>query len=145
MMIFGVSEVSGDVDLGEETRTMVCKFVIRSSSGTLVDEITADVQSWLDDLTDCAVRVVSDEEVQAAATEKLKRLIELLAILRAKPKEPEPEAEPEEEDDSLLPGLETKPKKRPSTLLPPSPEEMEHLALQAAVLHEWQVFRQQAV
>lgn len=66
MMIFGVSEVSGDVDLGEETRTMVCKFVIRSSSGTLVDEITADVQSWLDDLTDCAVRVVSDEEVQVS-------------------------------------------------------------------------------
>lgn len=66
MMIFGVSEVSGDVDLGEETRTMVCKFVIRSSSGTLVDEITADVQSWLDDLTDCTVRVVSDEEVQVS-------------------------------------------------------------------------------
>jgi len=64
MMIFGVSEVSGNVDLGEETRTMVCKFVIRSSSGTLVDEITADVQNWLDDLTDCAVRVVSDDEVQ---------------------------------------------------------------------------------
>lgn len=64
MMIFGVSEVSGNVDLGEETRTMVCKFVIRSSSGTLVDEITADVQNWLDDLTDCAVRVVSDAEVQ---------------------------------------------------------------------------------
>jgi len=64
MMIFGVSEVSGNVDLGEETRTMVCKFVIRSSSGTLVDEITADVQNWLDDLTDCAVRVVSDSEVQ---------------------------------------------------------------------------------
>lgn len=66
MMIFGVSEVSGNVDLGEETRTMVCKFVIRSSSGTLVDEITADVQSWLDDLTDCAVRLVSDAEVQVS-------------------------------------------------------------------------------
>lgn len=145
MMIFGVSEVSGNVDLGEETRTMVCKFVIRSSSGTLVDEITADVQNWLDDLTDCSVRVVSDAEVQAAAEEKLKRLIELLANIRAKPKEPEPEPEPEEEDDSLLPGLETKPKKRPSTLTLPSPEEMEHRALQAAVLHEWQVFRQQAV
>lgn len=66
MMIFGVSEVSGNVDLGEETRTMVCKFVLRSSSGTLVDEITADVQNWLDDLTDCAVRVVSDAEVQVS-------------------------------------------------------------------------------
>lgn len=67
MMIFGVSEVSGNVDLGEETRTMVCKFVIRSSSGTLVDEITADVQNWLDDLTDCSVRVVSDAEVQVSS------------------------------------------------------------------------------
>ena len=66
MMIFGASEVSGDVDLGEETRTMVCKFVIRSSSGKVVDEITEDIQSWLDDLTDCAVRVVSDEEVQVS-------------------------------------------------------------------------------
>ena len=78
---------------------------------------------------------------QAAAAEKLKRLMELLAIIRAKPKEPEPEPEPEEEDDSLLPGLETKPKKKPTTLFLPSAEDMEHRALQAAVLQEWESFR----
>ena len=74
--------------------------------------------------------------------------MELLAIIRAKPKEPEPEPEPEHDsdDDSLLPGLETKPKKKPTTLSLPSAEDMEHRALQAAVLQEWETFRaQQAV
>ena len=66
MMIFGASEVSGDVDLGEESKTMVCKFVIRASSASIVDEITGDLQSWLDDLTDGAVREVSEEEVQVS-------------------------------------------------------------------------------
>lgn len=75
MMIFGASEVSGDVDLGEETKTMVCKFVIRASSGTLVDEITADVQTWLDDLTDCAVREVSEAEVEVSALYTLQRIL----------------------------------------------------------------------
>jgi hypothetical protein len=67
MMIFGTSEVSGDVDLGEETKTMVCKFVVRASSGNLVDGISADVQTWLDDLTDNAVRGVSDEEMEVCS------------------------------------------------------------------------------
>ena len=67
MMVFGASEVSGDVDLGEETKTMVCKFVVRASSGKLVDEISADVQTWLDDLTDNAVREVSEEEVEVSS------------------------------------------------------------------------------
>lgn len=71
MMIFGASEVSGDVDLGEETKTMVCKFVVRASSGKLVDEISADVQTWLDDLTDNAVRGVSDEEVEVSSATAL--------------------------------------------------------------------------
>lgn len=71
MMIFGTSEVSGDVDLGEETKTMVCKFVVRASSGKLVDEISADVQTWLDDLTDNAVRGVSDEEVEVRSVATL--------------------------------------------------------------------------
>ncbi|XP_024368196.1 protein TPLATE isoform X2 [Physcomitrium patens] len=147
MMIFGTSEVSGDVDLGEETKTMVCKFVVRSSSGKLVDEIGADVQTWLDDLTDNALRGVSDKEVEAAAAEKLKRLIEILNVIRAKPPpQAEPELDSDSEDDSLLPGLETKPKKKPTTLFLPSPEDMEHQALQSAVLHEWHKFRlQQAV
>lgn len=65
-MIFGTSEVSENVDLGEETKTMVCKFVVRASSGTVVDEISADIQTWLDDLTDNAVRGVSDEEVEVS-------------------------------------------------------------------------------
>ncbi|KAG0586281.1 hypothetical protein KC19_2G078600 [Ceratodon purpureus] len=147
MMIFGASEVSGDVDLGEETKTMVCKFVVRASSGKIVDEISADVQTWLDDLTDNAVREVSEEEVEAAAADKIKRLLEILAVIRAKlPPQSEPELDTDSEDDSLLPGLETKPKKKPTTLFLPSPEDMEHQALQSAVLHEWQTFRlQQAV
>jgi len=81
--------------------------------------------------------------IQANAAEKLQRSMELLAIIRAKPKEPEPEPEPEPEDDSLLPGLETTPKKKASTLVLPSAEDMEHRALQAAVLHQWEMFRSQ--
>lgn len=70
-----------------------------------------------------------------------------MAVIRAKPKsEPEVTHDSDSDDDSLLPGLETKPKKKPTTLFLPSPEDMEHQALQAAVLHEWQTFRlQQAV
>lgn len=73
--------------------------------------------------------------------------MEILAVIRAKPPlQSEPELDTDSEDDSLLPGLETKPKKKPSTLFLPSPEDMEHQALQSAVLHEWQTFRlQQAV
>lgn len=85
--------------------------------------------------------------LQAAAAEKLKRLIEILNVIRAKPPpQAEPELDSDSEDDSLLPGLETKPKKKPTTLFLPSPEDMEHQALQSAVLHEWHKFRlQQAV
>lgn len=30
MMIFGASEVSRNMDLGDETTTMMCKFVVRA-------------------------------------------------------------------------------------------------------------------
>jgi hypothetical protein len=56
---------------------------------------------------------------QAAAAEKLKNLMEIWAVIRAKPK------------------------KKPTTLFLPSPEDMEHQALQAVVLYEWQRFRLQ--
>jgi hypothetical protein len=66
-MIFGASEMSGNVDLGDETKTMVCRFVLRASAASITDEVTSDLQSWLDDLTEGAVREVSEEEVQVCA------------------------------------------------------------------------------
>lgn len=81
---------------------------------------------------------------QAAAADKMKRLMEILAVIKAKPPpKDEPELDADSDDDSLLPGLETKPKKKPTTLFLPSPEDMEHQALQSAVLHEWRTFRLQ--
>jgi hypothetical protein len=101
-------------------------------------------KAWpLRELKPIAFDQVAFTFIQANAAEKLQRSMELLAIIRAKPKEPEPEPEPEPEDDSLLPGLETTPKKKASTLVLPSAEDMEHRALQAAVLHQWEMFRSQ--
>lgn len=42
-MIFGISEVSENVDFGEEIKIMVCKFVVRVLLGIVVDEISVDI------------------------------------------------------------------------------------------------------
>ena len=55
MMIFGASEVSRNVDLGDETPTMIRKFEVRASDASITKEIGSDLQSWLDDLTDGGV------------------------------------------------------------------------------------------
>jgi hypothetical protein len=140
MVVFGASEVSGD--LGEETNTVICKFVLRASSSSLLQTIAGSLQEWLDSLTDGAVRVVSDEEMETAAAAKLKKSMELLAapeVVVEKAPTPEPE---EENDGELIPGL--KPPKEPSTLsLDLTTEEIEHRALQAAVLQQWEKFRSQ--
>lgn len=137
MVIFGASEMSRNVDFGDETTTMVCKFVLRASSASILDEITADVQQWLDDLTDGAIAYITEEDVQAAAVEKLKRSMEQIAAFKAAAAA-RPPPPPPKDDDSLIP--EEKPKE-PSTLTTFSAEEIEHRALQAAVLQEWEMFR----
>ncbi|KAJ7300288.1 hypothetical protein O6H91_20G047800 [Diphasiastrum complanatum] len=138
MLIFGASEVSGNVDLGDETHTMVCKFVLRSSSASLLDEIATDLQDWLDDLTDGTIDVVPEEAVQAAAAEKLRRSMELLALPKVTlPPVTLPPVK--KEDDNLIQGVQAS--SEPSTLTAFLPEEIEHKALQAAVLQEWEIFR----
>lgn len=136
MMIFGASEVSRNVDLGDETTTMMCKFVLRASDASILNEISADLQEWLDDFTDEGVEYMPEEEVKAAALERLRRSMEQLAILKAA--QPPPQPPKEEEDNNLIP--EEKPKK-PSTLTTLTAEEAEHRALQVAILQEWQMFR----
>eukprot|EP01018_Ginkgo_biloba_P002390 Gb_27119 [translate_table: standard] len=136
MMIFGASEVSRNVDFGDETTTMMCKFVLRASEASILNEISADLQDWLDDLTDGAVEYMPEEEVKAAAAERLRRSMEQMAILKAA--RPPPQPPKEEEDNNLIP--EEKPKE-PSTLTALTAEEAEHRALQAAVLQEWQMLR----
>lgn len=147
MMIFGASEVSRNVDLGDETTTMMCKFVVRASDSSITKEIGSDLQGWLDDLTDGDVEYMPEDEVKAAAAERLRISMERIALLKAsRPKktpktDEEEENEEEEEDEDENKNKEDREEdgktKGPSTLSKLTAEEAEHLALQAAVLQEW--------
>lgn len=152
MMIFGASEVSRNVDLGDETTTMMCKFVVRASEASITKQIESDIQGWCDDLTDGGVEYMPEDEVKATAAEKLKISMERIALLKAaqpkKSPKTEEETEEEEEDDEeeekkeKEEGKEKEEKKKKKekekgTLSKLTAEETEHMALQAAVLQEW--------
>lgn len=141
MMIFGASEVSRNVDLGDETTTMICKVVVRASDASITKEIGADLQGWMDDLTDGTVEYMPEDEVKAAAAERLRTSMERIALLKAARPRPKPDAEEEKEDEDEEEEEEIDDEKRrrkgPSTLFKLTPEEVEHRALQVAVLQEW--------
>ncbi|CAK9168630.1 unnamed protein product [Ilex paraguariensis] len=147
MMIFGASEVSRNVDLGDETTAMMCKFVVRASDASITKEIESDLQAWLDDLTDGGVEYMPEDEVKVAAAERLRTSMERIALLKAaqpRPKAPKSDDKEEkgnEEQDDDKKTTEDKEKKekgeKPSTLFELTAEEVEHRALQAAVLQEW--------
>ncbi|KAJ0099190.1 hypothetical protein Patl1_19964 [Pistacia atlantica] len=122
IMVFGASEVSRNVDLGDKTTTMLCKFVVRASDASITKEIGSDLQGWLDDLTDGGVEYMPEDETP-------------------KPDEEEENEEEEKEDEDKKEkkenGEEDGKTKGPSTLSKLTAEEAEHLALQAAVLQEW--------
>lgn len=54
MVMFGASEVSrGNVDVGDETTTMMGKFFVWASDASIKEEIGSDLQAgWLDGITD---------------------------------------------------------------------------------------------
>lgn len=142
MMIFGASEVSRNVDLGDETTTMICKFVVRASDASITKEIGSDLQGWLDDITDGGTEYMPEDEVKVAAAERLRSSMERIALLKAAqppPQQPkiEQEQEEEEEEDEEKNKKEDGKPKGPSTLSTLTAEEVEHRALQAAVLQEW--------
>lgn len=157
MMIFGASEVSRNVDLGDETTTMICKFVVRASDASITKEIGSDIQGWLDDLTDGGVEYMPEDEVKVAAAERLRISMERIALLKAaqpkhktpksddEDKEEEEEEDSDEEDEFATKKKEKKKdseeeegkKKGPTTLSKLTAEEAEHRALQQAVLQEW--------
>lgn len=143
MMIFGASEVSRNVDLGDETTTMICKVVVRASDASITKEIGSDLQGWMDDLTDGTVEYMPEDEVKAAAAERLRTSMERIALLKAARPRPKPDAEEEkvdedeEEEEEEEIHDEKKKSKGPSTLFKLTPEEVEHRALQVAVLQEW--------
>ncbi|PPS07195.1 hypothetical protein GOBAR_AA13449 [Gossypium barbadense] len=83
MMIFGASEVSRNVDLGDETTTMMCKFVVRASDASIAKQIESDPQGWLDDLTDGGVEYMPEDEVKVAAAERLRISMERIAPFNA--------------------------------------------------------------
>ncbi|XP_073291890.1 protein TPLATE [Primulina huaijiensis] len=151
LMIFGASEVSRNVDLGDETTTMICKFVVRASDASITKEIGSDLQGWMDDLTNGSVEYIPEDEVKSAVAERLRISMERIALLRAarpRPKSPksdgDEEEKEEEQDDERRKNTEKKENegedgeaKGPSTLFELTAEEVEHRALQAAVLQEW--------
>ncbi|XP_075498794.1 protein TPLATE-like [Primulina tabacum] len=151
LMIFGASEVSRNVDLGDETTTMICKFVVRASDASITKEIGSDLQGWMDDLTNGSVEYIPEDEVKSAVAERLRISMERIALLRAarpRPKSPksdgDEEEKEEEQDDEKRKNTEKKENeeedgeaKGPSTLFELTAEEVEHRALQAAVLQEW--------
>lgn len=144
MMIFGASEVSRNVDLGDETTAMICKFVVRASDAAIIKEVGSDLQSWCDDLTDGGVEYMPEDEVKVAAAERLRISMERIAILKAAqppPKSPKIEEDvnddDNDEDNDDKKENEKKKHKGPTTLFELTPEEVEHRALQTAVLQEW--------
>lgn len=149
MMIFGASEVSRNVDLGDETTTMMCKFVVRASDASITKQIESDPQGWLDDMTDGGVEYMPEDEVKVAAAERLRISMERINLLKAaQPKKKTPKSDDEAEDDEEEEEDEEKKKEKkdgeengkpkgPSTLSKITAEEAEHRALQAAVLQEW--------
>ncbi|GAB2278572.1 hypothetical protein Dimus_013249 [Dionaea muscipula] len=160
MMVFGASEVSRNVDLGDETTTMICKFVVRASDASITKEVESDLQGWLDDLTDGGVEYMAEDEVKASAAERLRISMERIALLKAAKPRPESDESEEEGDEEEQvednemedEGKKKKKKKRkekrdgdeedektkgPSTLSKLTAEEAEHRALQSAVLQEW--------
>ncbi|KAL9246153.1 hypothetical protein vseg_019725 [Gypsophila vaccaria] len=150
MMIFGASEVSRNVDLGDETTTMTCKFVVRASDASITKEIESDLQGWLDDLTDGGCEYMPEDEVKLVAAERLRTSMERIALLKAA--KPRPKTDESDNDEEKRKKRKKKKVKRdkkkeeedertkgPSTLSKLSAEEVEHLALQAAVLQEWHI------
>ncbi|KAL3640054.1 hypothetical protein CASFOL_015022 [Castilleja foliolosa] len=151
MMIFGASEVSRNVDLGDETTTMICKFVVRASDASITKEIGSDLQGWMDDLTDGSIDYMPEDEVKEAAAERLRISMERIALLKAaRPRKKPPKSddddddEEEEEEEKDEDGKKKENEgdgkvKGPSTLSKMTPEEVEHRALQSSVLQEWHV------
>ncbi|KAL4577128.1 hypothetical protein LXL04_013231 [Taraxacum kok-saghyz] len=148
MMIFGASEVSRNVDLGDETTAMICKFVVRASDAAIIKEVGSDLQSWCDDLTDGGVEYMPEDEVKVAAAERLRVSMERIAILKAAqppPKIPDVEEVKDDVDSDDDDEVDEKEKEKdgekkhkgPTTLFELTPEEVEHRALQTAVLQEW--------
>ncbi|KAL5204117.1 hypothetical protein ABZP36_008988 [Zizania latifolia] len=129
-----------EVDLGDETTTMICKFVVRASDESITREIESDLQGWLDDIADGAVEYMPEDEVKSAAADRLKVSMERIALLKAaKPKVPPVKTKEEEEEEKKQNEDldEFGNPKGPSMLSKLTAEEAEHRALQAAVLQEW--------
>ncbi|EPS70919.1 hypothetical protein M569_03828 [Genlisea aurea] len=133
MMIFGASEVSRNVDLGDETTTMMCKFVVRASDESITKEIGWDLQGWMDDLTEGTIEYVPEDEVKASAAQRLRISMEGIALLKKAAEAAKKHRVPKKSEDAEK-GEETTSSVLEEEL---SREEVEHRALQAAVLQEW--------
>lgn len=131
MVIIGTSDIDGGVNLDGERQTTMCKFVLGASSGRILDEISSELQDWLDDVSSGVLRVVTDAELKVVVENKVPRSTG--------------------KQDRSRPSVSFSPVKSKSgtvyggnlEALPASleAEEMEHRALQAAVLEQWEGFQ----
>jgi hypothetical protein len=87
-------------------------------------------QFWFDDLTDGAVRLLTEREIEEDARVKLERAMQPVHLTL-------PPIKTKQDDDSLLPGMGSK--------APATGQAEEQMALQAAVLQEWHILRAQQV
>lgn len=137
MVIFGMSDIPPDGGFGEDLTTMLCKFVLKSSANHVLEEILGEPQEWLDDLTDGAVRMVSDEELKTELEEKQRKTAEHITLLKQSLKE--------RVDGIPLPGtvnatedIDSLDEKQVAPLVPE-----EQQALQVAVLQGWSALKAQ--
>ena len=133
MIIFGISDIAQDGGLGDEFTNMLCKFVLRSSSQRVLEEIAAEPQDWLDDLTNGAVTVVTEEELKADLVEKQRQTTERINFLKENMKP--------SSDGIPLPGYNRDPEPEPGALPKVAVIPEEQQALQAAVLQQWNALR----
>eukprot|EP00271_Cylindrocystis_brebissonii_P004677 TRINITY_DN1649_c0_g2_i1.p1 TRINITY_DN1649_c0_g2~~TRINITY_DN1649_c0_g2_i1.p1 ORF type:complete len:1215 (+),score=196.81 TRINITY_DN1649_c0_g2_i1:636-4280(+) len=163
IIILGTSDIPADGGLGDTSTIMLCKFILKASAQHVLDEILGEPQDWLDDLTDGAVLMVSEEELRAELEEKQRKTAEHIAVLRKSLKDgggdggkttasggiPLPgfaaqfeatEEEEEEIEEAKLEDLQAVVEKE-RRAMPVIPEEQR--ALQSAVLHAWSLLRAQ--
>eukprot|EP00850_Spirogloea_muscicola_P014758 SM000108S14202 [mRNA] locus=s108:143066:149764:- [translate_table: standard] len=127
MVIFGTSDLGPSASSNEEETKMVCKFVLRSSALHVVTNIAADLQDWLDDLTEGEVRLLTVEEEREEEAEKLRAAAQQALLPRLQLPEP-PKAEQNEE----------------TKLVKVVIQQDEQQALQLAILREWDALRSSA-
>jgi hypothetical protein len=96
MMIFGASEVSRNVDLGDETTTMICKFVVHPTNRSRKRSSQISRAGWMISLT---VPLNTWPQMRSRAQMSQISVGRIVLLKAAKPKVPPAKTEQEEEEE----------------------------------------------